>query len=265
MQTLRAEWVKLRSEPGLVVSAVALFVATAGMALLSLSRAEAPACPPEFPGCELPVVDVVRLTLSGVYPGQIFAVVLATLTVADEYETGLIVTTLVGSPRRLRVVAGKAIVATGVVGLAGAAAVAASVLAGRLILPGRGFTTAAGYPPLSATDPTVLRAAGGTALYLVLVALLACGVAFTLRDTTASLVTVLGLLFVLPLAGAWLNHETLSEWTQRYAPMPAGLSIQTTVGPADLPISGWAGLGVLALWAAAAVVSGGASVTLRDA
>ena len=44
---------------------------------------------------------------------------------------------------------------------AGALAVLGSVLAGRLILPGHGFTAAHGYAPLSLADGPVLRAACG--------------------------------------------------------------------------------------------------------
>ncbi|MEZ0077168.1 hypothetical protein [Planotetraspora sp. GP83] len=46
-----------------------------------------------------------------------------------------------------------------------------SVLAGRLILPGNGFTPAHGYPPLALADGPTLRAAAGSVLYLALIRL----------------------------------------------------------------------------------------------
>ena len=46
--------------------------------------------------------------------------------------------------------------------------------------------------------------------------------------------------------------------------MSAGLAIQTTVNVASLPLSPWAGLGVLAAWAADALLLGGALLALRD-
>jgi ABC-2 type transport system permease protein len=52
---------------------------------------------------------------------------------------------------------------------------------------------------------------------------------------------------------------------ERYAPMSAGLAIQATTGLRGLPISPWAGLGVLAAWAAAAQLAGGLLLRLRDA
>jgi ABC-2 type transport system permease protein len=47
--------------------------------------------------------------------------------------------------------------------------------------------------------------------------------------------------------------------------MTAGLDIQATTGLRSLPLSPWAGLGVLAAWAAAALLAGGLVLRLRDA
>jgi ABC-2 type transport system permease protein len=47
--------------------------------------------------------------------------------------------------------------------------------------------------------------------------------------------------------------------------MTAGLAIQATTGLNTLPISPWAGLGVLTAWAAGALVFGGMLVRSRDA
>jgi len=48
-------------------------------------------------------------------------------------------------------------------------------------------------------------------------------------------------------------------------PMTAGLAIQATTGLRSLPISPWAGLGVLAAWAAGALLAGGLLLRFRDA
>jgi ABC-2 type transport system permease protein len=47
--------------------------------------------------------------------------------------------------------------------------------------------------------------------------------------------------------------------------MDAGLAILNTTGLRDLVISPWAGLGVLAGWAAAALLAAGLLLRLRDA
>ena len=46
--------------------------------------------------------------------------------------------------------------------------------------------------------------------------------------------------------------------------MSAGLAFQATAGLRGLPISPWAGIGVLAAWAAGAMLAGGLLLHLRD-
>ena len=47
--------------------------------------------------------------------------------------------------------------------------------------------------------------------------------------------------------------------------MSAGLAIQATTGLRSLSLSPWAGLSVLAAWAAAALLAGGLLLQLRNA
>jgi ABC-2 type transport system permease protein len=144
-------------------------------------------------------------------------------------------------------------------------AVLGCVLAGRLILPGNGLTAAQGYPPLSLADGPTLRAAGGSVLYLALIGLLSLSVATIVRESAAAIGLVLGLLYLLPIL---LHVVTDPDWQRRLqqiAPSSAGLAIQATVGVRDLPIGPWAGLGVLAAWAAGALLAGALLLRLRDA
>jgi ABC-2 family transporter len=66
-------------------------------------------------------------------------------------------------------------------------------------------------------------------------------------------------------AAAVLVGEDWHRHLQQIAPMTAGLEIQASTGLSHLPISPWAGLGVLAAWAAAAFLAGGLLLRLRDA
>jgi ABC-2 type transport system permease protein len=149
--------------------------------------------------------------------------------------------------------------------VAGAIAVLASVLAGRLILPGHGFTAVHGHPPLSLTDGPVLRAAAGSVLYLALIALLSLGAATAVRDSAAAIGVVLGLLYVFPILAQVVTDMEWRRHLQQIAPMSAGLAIQATTGLHSLPIGPWAGLGVLAAWATTMLVLGGLLLWLRDA
>jgi ABC-2 type transport system permease protein len=168
-------------------------------------------------------------------------------------------------PHRAAVLAAKAAVITGPVLAAGAVAVLGSVLAGGLILPRRGFTAAHGYLPVALTTGPVLRAAAGSVLYLVLIGLLSLGIATLVRDAALAVGAVLGLLYVVPVIAAVLGNSGLARHLQQIAPMTAGLAVQATTGLGTLAIGPWAGLGVLAGWAAAALLAAGTVLRLRDA
>ena len=169
--------------------------------------------------------------------------ILAVLVISGEYGTGMIRVTLAAMPRRTAVLAAKAATVTGVVLVAGALAVAGSVLAGRLILPGHGF-------PALGPDAPVLRAAAGSVLYLALIALLSLGIGTAVRDAAAAIGVVLGLLYLIPIIATTVTDPAWHRHLEQLAPMTAGLTIQDTTGLRGLPLSPWAGLGVLAAWAA---------------
>jgi ABC-2 type transport system permease protein len=191
--------------------------------------------------------------------------VLAVLVMSGEYSSGMIRTTLIAMPRRSIVLAAKAATLTAVVLVAGIVAVLGSLLAGRLVLPGQGYTPSHGYPLLSLTDGPTSRAAIGSVLYLALVGLLALGTATVVRDSAASIGIVLGLLYLFPIITAVIHDPGWNHRLQQIGPMNAGLAIQATKGVRELPISPWAGLGVLAAWAAVALLAGGLLLRIRDA
>jgi ABC-2 type transport system permease protein len=210
-------------------------------------------------------IDPAKTTLTGIYLGQAVVVVLAVQAISSEYGSGMIRVTFTAMPRRAIVLAAKAIAVTALALAAGTIAVLASVLAGRLILPGHGFTTAHGYPLLSLSDGPVLRVAAGSVLYLALIALLSLGVGAAVRDSAVATGTVLGLLYLIPIIATVVGTPSWHRHLQQIAPMTAGLAIEATTGLRNLPISPWAGLGVLAAWAAAALLTGWLTLQLRDA
>jgi ABC-2 type transport system permease protein len=253
---LRAEWTKLRTLAGtwwLLLAVVALTAAVGAGADSAVSCQAA--------GCGQ---DPAKVALSGIDLSQAVVAILAVLAISGEYSTGMIRTTLTAMPRRLSVLAAKAVALTALTLAAGTVGVLASMLAGRTILPGRGFTAAHGYPPLSLTVGPDLRAAAGSVLYLALVALLALGVATALRDSAVSIGVVLALLYLFPVIASALAPDW-SRHLQQIGPMSAGLLIQATGGLRGLPLAPWQGLGVLALWAAGTLIVGGLVLRLRDA
>jgi ABC-2 type transport system permease protein len=172
--------------------------------------------------------------------------------------------TLAAVPRRLTVLLTKTVLVAGCALVTAAAAVLGSVLAGRLILPGRGLSAANGYS-LVTLGGADLRAAAGTALYLTLVALLALGVTTAVRDSAVGVGLVLGLLYLFPVLAAVVPSHALARHLEQASPMIAGLYIQVTVGVQALPLTPWQGLGVTAAWAAGALILGAAVLRFRDA
>ncbi|MFG1947140.1 ABC transporter permease [Nonomuraea sp. NPDC048826] len=250
-RALHAEWTKLRTVAGagrLLLLAVVVTVGVGAILTTTLT------CP--YGRCGQ---DSVKLAFSGVQASQACVALLAVLAVGGEYSTGMIGVTLAAVPRRGRVLAAKAVVVTVLTAAAATVAVLASALAARLILPG------SGYPALSPEDGATLRAAAGSVLYLVLVGLLSVGVAVAVRDPAASIAVVLGLLYLLPLLAVMVSDPGWHRFLWSLAPMNAGLAVQATVGVSGLPIQPWAGLGVLAAWAAAALLAGGLLLRSRDA
>jgi len=69
----------------------------------------------------------------------------------------------------------------------------------------------------------------------------------------------------IPILGLAVSSPGWHRHLQQIAPMTAGLEIQASTGLSTLPVSPWAGLGVLAAWAAAALLTGGLLRCLRDA
>jgi ABC-2 type transport system permease protein len=254
-QALHAEWTKFRTVAGpawLLAGVVTLTVAVGGAAA-SGAQCQSAKCG----------IDPATVSFTGIYPGQAVVAVAGVLAIGNEYSTGMIKLSLTAMPRRLTWLFAKTAVLTGPVLIVAALAVAGSALAGCLILPGHGFTPAHGYASL--TSAADFRAAAGAVLYLALIALLSVGVAAAVRDSAAAIGLVLGVLYLFPLAAAVISNVPISRHLQQIGPLPAGLDAQATIGLKTLPLTPWQGLGVVALWAAGALLLGALVLEFRDA
>jgi ABC-2 type transport system permease protein len=239
VKALRSEWTKVRTVPGTVWLLLGIVALTALLGALAVSAGTI-------------VGDPAKTVLTGVALGQAVVVVLAVGTVSGEYGTGMIRITLTAVPRRLTVLATKGTVVSGLVLAAGTLAVFVSMAVGAM------------YLDLPLTGP-VLRAAVGSVLYLVLIGLLALGVAMLVRDAAAAVGVVLGLLYLTPVVTTLVSDPDWHDRLEKVSPMTAGLAVQATIDLDAQPIGPWQGLGVLALWSAAALLAGGAALRLRDA
>jgi len=249
-----AEWTKLRTLASTYWLLIGTVILTVG------ASATVAATTHDTSGGE----DLTKLSLTGVYLGQTVIAVLAVLAISEEYGTGMIRATLTAIPRRFVLLSAKATNVAGLAFVSSLVAIAGCLVAGRFMLPNGGLNRAHGYALVSITNGPTLRAAAGSVIYLVLIALLSLGVATAIHDTAVSIGAVLGLLY-LPLILAQAVSDPLQRHLEQIAPMTAGLAIQATTNLRSLPISPWAGLGVLAAWATAALLVAGLLLRLRDA
>jgi ABC-2 type transport system permease protein len=240
--TVHAEWTKARTLSATIWLLAGILGATVAVGALAVTSARN--------GAD---ADPVKTSLTGVYLGQVVAAVLGVLAISNEYGTGMIHVTFAAMPRRAAVLTAKAAVLSGQVLAAGTIAILASVLLGRLMLPGYALT------------PALLRAAAGSVLYLTLIALLSLGVATAVRDAAVAIGIVLGLLFLFPIVAHYITITTVQRFLEQIAPMTAGLCIQSTTALHALPLTPWEGLAVLASWSAAALLLGGLALQARDA
>ncbi|WP_053383820.1 ABC-2 transporter permease [Leucobacter celer] len=197
--------------------------------------------------------------------------VLGVFAISSEYSSGMILSTLTAVPRRSPVFAAKALVTAGI----------AAATALILVLGGLGIAVA--FLPEAAAQivsTAVISGALGTVAYLVLIALLAFGIAGLLRSTAGGIAVVAGLTFVLPIAFQLL---TLTGWewvptVSAYLPAELGSTLSQGVSESTLAeaatIEGaaapagpdyWLALVSMVGWSAIAVAPAALAFQRRDA
>jgi len=257
IRSLHAEWTKTRTLPSTPWLLITAAVLTAAVGAVAAAATDVRLCPTPATCFE----DTTKVSLTGVLVGQIAVIVLAVLTVGNEYGTGVIRVTLTAVPNRAAVFVSKLAVVAGLAVLSGLAGTAGAIAAARGILPANGFNAANGYQQIAWSAGSTIRAAGGSVAYLALIAVLSTGIAAVVRDTAGALITVLALLFVSPALAMVINDPGWHRRLERYSPMTAGLSVQSTRDVTEP----WTGLAILAGYAIVAALAGGILLHARDA
>ncbi|HEX4659091.1 MAG TPA: ABC transporter permease subunit [Streptosporangiaceae bacterium] len=196
-------------------------------------------------------------TLQGYFLGELLIGALGVLFVSGEYSTGMIRSTLVAVPRRLPVLWAKlavfvTVTAVSMVTVSVVAFVSAQALLSRYRT---GF---------SLSDPGVLRVVIGTGVYLTLVGMIGAALGWIVRSTPGALVAYFAIVLVLPV----LFGDALGNWGKEVAqflPGQAGASFSTSIPGSSYSLSPWAGLLVLAGWAAAGLAIAAGVLRRRDA
>jgi hypothetical protein len=200
--------------------------------------------------------DPTSFSLSGLFLAQLAVGVLGVLIITSEYATGQIRATFAATPQRLTVLTAKATTFAGVVLAVGLVASFGAFFVGQAIFATKGLDA-------SITDPGVLRAVLGGALYLTGIGLLGVGVGTLVRRTAGATAALVGLLFIVPIVTGFLP-TAFQETIGKYLPAQAGMAIFNVV-PDPRALSPWTGFAILLAWAAVTLAIGGALLVRRDA
>jgi len=180
--------------------------------------------------------------------------VLGVLTMTSEYSSGMIRATLAAVPRRPLLLAAKATVFGAVALATGQIACFAAFLTGVAFLQ-----PTVPHPALS--QPAVLRAVALTGAYLGLIGLIGLGLGAIIRHSAAAITTLVGAVFVVPALGLALTPAG------KFLPMLIAANSLGAVKPQTSAgmLPPWAGLGVISLYAAILLATGGSLLARRDA
>jgi ABC-2 type transport system permease protein len=248
---LRSEWTKLRSVRSTYWTMLFAVAVTIGVSVIVCVKWADDIR--HSPGDTL---DPTLASLNGLFLAQVSVGTLGVLVISSEYGTGMIRATFGAVPQRRAVLAAKAFVFTAVTLVVGEILSFAAFGIGQAILHG---AQAGG----SLDQPQVLRAVVGGGLYLAAVGLLGFGLGALIRHTAGALSAFFGVLFALS-ALADLLPESWRNDVMPYMPANAGTQIFTVDRVHD-SLAPWTGLGVLGLYAAAAIIAATVLVTRRDA
>jgi ABC-2 type transport system permease protein len=242
----RMEWIKLRSLRSTWWTLAVTIAAAAAIAVAVGANTEDAAG------------DLTNNALAGISVGLLLTGILGVLTATSEHSSGSIRSTLAAIPNRPLVLAAKAAVFGAVALAVGEAAAFVAFFAGRAALP-------AGIAGPALGQPGVLRAVvlGGAGYCLI--GLLGLGLGAVVRHTPAAIALLVG--------GVYLVAQLVAGLTPVIMPyLPVAIVanslsvVRAEIAVGDVRfLSPWAGLGVLSLYAVAALAAGGWALARRDA
>ncbi|MFH8381882.1 ABC transporter permease subunit [Kitasatospora sp. NPDC018058] len=261
---LAAEWIKLRSLRStywvLALAALVAIVININAVHTDLTYIDHPPAP--MPGMRPHKYDPLFHGLGNI-AADLMAVAagsLGAITVFGEYTTGMIRTTFAAVPDRRGVIAAKVLLISGITGLAGAAVSTVSFFATNAMLASR-------HVGLSIADEGCLRAVLSYAAIVPTCALIGMALGALLRHATASIVSLVMLMFIMPLMFGGDRYRWLKEIGTH---LPLATVQRLTINPnssatmgkyAPSVLDSWVTMGV---WALVAVVTTTVVVRRRD-
>jgi ABC-2 type transport system permease protein len=250
-RAIRAEWIKLRSLPSSFVLVASSFAAMVLIGMLGaggilLSKRDGD-----------PVLEssILAMPTGGLPIGQLLLGALAVLLISSEFGTGAIRSTLTAVPTRIPALVAKAVIAAALGAVLGAA--------------GAFVTYAAIQPILQQEDLAfgleqdgVLGSLFSTAPYLALIAVLGLSIGTLMRNSAGAIVTLIGLLFVVPMVFSMIPGEVAAT-ILKYLPSEAGNRMMA-IEVGDDQLTQLQGGLVLLVWVAVPFVAALVSLRKRD-
>lgn len=249
-RTLRSEAIKFTTVPSTLVLVLATVVVMMGFAALAAwgigSVAEMGATDPEMTGGEDVTGMANTIASSGIMFAQLIVGSLAVIVMSSEFTTGMARATFAAGPRRYPVVLAKALLVAVVAFVVTAVSIALSAL---LIGP---ILNHYGLSQDMSSDVFQQNLWIGSA-YVAAIALIGFSLGGLLRNSAGGIVTLVGLIFVLPIVLSILSTDFITK-IRRFLPSEAYNNLvfgQAMEGALEqwqawLTLGLWAGIPLLA-------------------
>ncbi|MFI6466400.1 ABC transporter permease subunit [Streptomyces sp. NPDC050528] len=232
-----SEWIKIRT----LRSQIAALAMIPAMTALFSALASSDTGGDDF--------DPLFAVFFGVAFGQIAAIAFGTTAVSSEFQGGALRLSLAAVPNRARWFAAKAVAIAVPVFIVGLVTGGVTLAVGRAVL---------GAEADGLGGAEQVRGVVGCAVYLTLMALLAAGLTAVLRSGVATLSIVIPFLLIVSFVVGDASSDIADLLPDRAGQVALHQTWDGAMGP-------WVGLGVTALWAAAALAAGAWSIRRRDA
>ena len=250
--TMRSEWTKLRTLRSTTITIGVTALLVIGLSALITWAAFGAHTHHRTISNPVGVIQV------GWLFGLLAFAVLGVLVVSNEYSSGMIVSTLLATPRRARVLVAKITVFSVMVFVVG------EIMSFINFFVGHGVASAfPAYFDPSLSDNNVLRAVIGMGLDAALVGLIGVALATLFRNAAAAIAVGVGLLYVEPIVAAFLPSSVQNPLNE-YWPTQAGSQLEEVTRQSHA-LTAWWGTGDLALFVALLLVLAGYTLVKRDA
>ena len=253
---LLAEWTKLRSVRSTYWSLIALIIAFPLFCWLFpyLTVANWKQATPTQQA-NLLLDPIGSMMEPGQYIGQLAVAVLGVMVTASEYSTGMIRSTLLASPRRVRMLAAKSVVFALLILVIGEVVSFAGFFIGRQTF--KSLITVN-------LDSGDIRQVLGGGLYLAMLALFAMVLGALIRHVAGAITGIVALLLVLSGIISLIPGQ-IGKYLYTYEPTNAGFVIIAKHVPDNFLLTSWEGYGVFAAWTAALWILAAWLLVRRDA